>query len=372
MAYSAEVFEDKDHDIDLYDIEWLMSNIDLEAVLGRLNVDVQFRRGSWLWGYCPDHHLFVGREPSHPKWSINEETGMCKCFTEPRVSNLIFTIARLKNISAMKAVEWAVGYSVHSVEATCSRIKKLVSPKNPLNKINSFDISKYKNYIENGELGRNSIALLAKNGIIPETAKEFGCVEFQDGYYHDRMIFPVKNINQELKGFIATNTLTKEEWLERNPTTVDRSSKRIRPTTDEDYKKVLYPSNFKIGNYLIGEDCFKKRDIAILVEGCRDVLKLKQEGFSGALGIGGTSLSEDQYITLSKLCPKKIILMLDGDEAGRMGAEAIANNCLDLLQEVFIVKLKGVDPKDLSREEILFHMRHKTERIYGNPRKAWS
>lgn len=356
-----------DKDIDLYDIEWLMSNVDLEAVLDRLGVQIEFRRGQWLWGYCPDHIEYTGREPSHPKWSVNEETGMTKCFTEPRVSNLVFTVARLKKISPFRAAEWILGYPINSVQARCSRIKKLMSPKGLNRRADAFEIDKYKKYIENGILGSNSIALLTKNNIFPETAKNFGCVEFQDGYYSNRMIFPIRDTSKKMVGFVATATLDEKDWLKENPTTIDSKFKRKRKTTKEDYRKVLYPKNFQVGKHLLGVDTFKLGDIAILVEGCRDVMKLRQEGFSGSLGLGSTNLSDEQYLILSKLAPKKLMIMLDGDEGGRVGAEKIAEKCLSLFGEVYIIRLpSGVDPKDLSREEVLFHMRKHTERMYEN------
>jgi hypothetical protein len=365
MVYSPEVLGGEQDDVDLYDIGWIMESIDLESVLDRVGVRIEFKRGEWYWGYCPDHLEFVGKEPSHPKWSINENTGLTKCFTEPRVSNLVFTVGRLKKISPFRAAEWILGHNVNSIESRCTRIKKLLSPDTSYKEISVFDIEKYRQFIENGTLGPNSIGLLARNDILPESANDFDCVEFQDGYYRDRLIFPVKDINRDMRGFIATDTLGVEEWLKRNPTIVDRENKNIRPTTENDYRKVLYPANFKIGKYLIGEDKFSKGDIAILVEGCRDVIKLRQEGFSGSLGTGGTNLSDEQLLTLSRLAPSKLIIMLDGDRAGREGSVKIANKCLPLFRSTFIVTLKeNIDPKDLSREEILFYLRNHTERLY--------
>jgi len=370
MPYASEAFMG-DRDVDLIDIAWLMNGIDLESVLDRLGVEIDHRRGAWLWGFCPDHFMHTGNEPSHPKWSINEETGMCKCFTEPRVSNLVFTTARLKGMSPIRAAEWILGHSVNSIEARCSRIKKLMSPHGLVRKVDVFDIKKYQRYIEDGVLGSNSIALLAKSNILPDTAKKFGCIEFQDGFYHDRMICPIRDLEGRMKGFVATATQGVEDWIKANPTTIDRKDKRERPTTEDDYRKVLYPSNFKMTNYLVGADTFKIGDIAILVEGCRDVMKLRQEGFSGSLGVGSTSLSDQQLLVLSRLAPRKLMIMMDGDAGGRTGAARLAEKCLPLFREIFIINLgRGMDPKDLSREEVLMYMRRHTERIYQDARSA--
>jgi hypothetical protein len=367
----SEAFQPDSDGIDLYDISWVMDGIDLGSVLDRLGVRITYQRGAWWWGYCPDHHLYVGREPSHAKWSINEDTGMTKCFTEPRVSNLVFTVARLKNISPYKAVEWILGYSVNSIEARACRLKKLMSPMGLVRKVDAFDIEKYKPYIEGGTLGSNSVALLARNNISSATAKDFNCIEMEDGYYAGRLICPVNDLEGEMQGFVATDTLGLEDWMKSNPIIVDRKSKRQRRVNENDYRKVLYPANFRVGNYLLGADTFKRGDIAILVEGCRDVMKLRQEGFSGSLGIGGTNLSDQQLLTLTRLAPKKLMIMLDGDEGGKMGARRITERCLPLFPEIFVINIVGgKDPKDLSREEILFHMRNHTERIYQDLKNA--
>jgi len=351
--------------IDFGDISWVMDSIDIESVLDRLNVEITSRKGDQLWGYCPDHEMFTGKDPSHPKWTINASTGKTNCFTESRGSNLVYIASRLRKTSRFNALEWILGFSMNSVEARYSRIKRMISGKEPIKEANVFKINEFKKYFLEGEIHSGSISLLAKSNILPKTAIKFGCVEFIDGFYKNRLVFPVKDRDKNLVGFIATDVLGEEEWLKENSKIVDQESKILRETTKDDYKKVRYPYGFKISKHLIGESEFKDSDVAILVEGCRDVIKLHQEGFTGALGLGGTSFSNDQLLSLTKLHPKKVIVMLDGDKGGRFAEEKVAKRCVGVFEEVFITRITwGKDPKDLSREEILFFMRNNTERIY--------
>ena len=353
--------------IDFNDISWVMDCIDVESVLDRLNIQITSIKGDQIWGYCPDHEMFTGKEPSHPKWTINSSTGKTNCFTESRGSNLVYIASRLKKISRFNALEWILGFSVNSVEAKYSRIKRMIVGKEPIKEANVFKINEFKKYFSDGEIHSDSIALLAKSNILPQTAVKFGCVEFIDGFYKNRMVFPVNDTNKNLVGFIATDVLGVDEWLKQNPKLVDQETKILRKSTKNDYKKVRYPYGFKVSKYLIGEDKFKDSNVAILVEGCRDVMKLHQEGFMGALGLGGTNLSNDQLLSLTKLHPKKVIVMLDGDKGGRSAEEKVAKKCVGVFEEVYITKVTwGKDPKDFSREEILFFMRNNTERIYQN------
>jgi len=355
----------KSSDIDCLDIEWIMDSIDVESVLDRLNVNVISRKVDQIWGYCPDHSLFVGTEASHPKWTLNARTGASNCFTEPRGSNLVYITCRLKKMSKLSAVEWILGHSVDSIEARYKRIKKLIKPLEPTREVSSFNISGFEKSIEKGELYQGSISFLSKHCIYPATARDFGAVEFTEGFYKDRLILPIRDIKKNLVGFVATDVVGQDSWLKDNQKIVDPETKILRDSTAKDYRKVRYPYGFKVSHYLMGEDTFKKEDTAILVEGCRDMMKLRQEGFAGALSVGGTSLSDKQMITLTKLHPKKVILMMDGDKAGRSGAKKIAEKILFAFGVVYIVNLaEGRDPKDLSRQEFLHYLKNETEECY--------
>ena len=77
------------------DISWLMPSVDVPTVLDKLGVDHEGVRGGEIRGFCPDHHLYTGRQPSHPYWTVNVETGETYCFTEGRGSNLVWIVRRL-------------------------------------------------------------------------------------------------------------------------------------------------------------------------------------------------------------------------------------------------------------------------------------
>jgi len=353
-------------DLDCSDISWIMDSIDVESVLDRLNIQIVSRRGDQIWGYCPTHMSFTGREPSHPKWTINVRTGKTNCFTESRGSNLVYETARIRKISKIEAIEWILGTPINSIEAKYKRIKNLINPTSePIREISALDIDKFESYIEEGELHSGAISLLAKNNILPKTALDFGCVEFTHGFYKDRLIFPIRNSDYDLIGFVATDVLGLDDWLKKNNKVVDMNTKQLRRSRPDDYRKVRYPKGFKVGKCLFGAESCPKNEVAILVEGCRDLMKLRQEGFPGTLGIGGTNLSNDQLLILSKLHPRKVVIMLDGDEGGERGTEKIIKDLLSIFNSVYITKLaKGRDPKDLNRSEILYYLKNKTEEVF--------
>ena len=130
----------------------------------------------------------------------------------------------------------------------------------------------------------------------------------------------------------------------------------------KDYKKVRYPTEFKSSECLFGyDDCNVDEEYLVLVEGAREVMKLRQEGIP-AVGISGAYLSNEHKILLSKIHPKRFVLMFDGDNAG----VDITNRTAKLLEKIYpIERIKkcfipsGRDPKNLSGQELLDTI-HKT------------
>ena len=103
-----------------------------------------------------------------------------------------------------------------------------------------------------------------------------------------------------------------------------------------------YPASF----------CFHKD--WILVEGIFDQIKIASF-FKHSLALMGSSMSDIQIGKLLKLLPSKVILMMDGDEAGRKATETIAvklgkrMNPLDI-QKVYLPE--GWDPDNLTKSQM--------------------
>jgi len=74
---------------------------DVEQVLLRLGIDAD-QRNDELIGYCPMHLERVGREDSHPSWSINAETGVHHCFSCGYKGTLIGLVADVNGFTT----EW--------------------------------------------------------------------------------------------------------------------------------------------------------------------------------------------------------------------------------------------------------------------------
>jgi len=116
---------------------------------------------------------------------------------------------------------------------------------------------------------------------------------------------------------------------------------------------VLYPKNFRSGEYLFGYDeCENHADFIILTEGAREVMKLWQLGYKNSVAILGGNVGDGHVRLLSKKAPKSIVLMFDGDTAGYNFTEKAAITLKRLFDVKKCLLPIGRDPKDLDEETL--------------------
>jgi DNA primase len=328
-----------------------MGQVDSESLLDRLGVDFYRKSGDELFSYCPDHHLYVNRRPSHPKWYLNTKTGKTHCFTEGRGSNIVFTIARLRECSTKEAIKWMLGVESEKdvkyvkLKSLAKKLKKLQEKDDTPNTVALLhDIAEE---VENGTVYDTGYEFFINpagkkpTNILPETVDHFKVFERKWGYYTNRVIIPFFQ-KKELVGFCAVDTLGVDEWKTGHPG-IDAGN----------YKKVLYPKGFSASECLFGYDEVKKGSPSMIItEGPREVMKLWQEGFRNSVAVLGSSLSDGQVRLISELFPKEIVLMFDGDVAGYEATNKAAKRLADFFDVYVVVLPLGTDPKHLDKKEM--------------------
>jgi DNA primase len=89
------------------------------------------------------------------------------------------------------------------------------------------------------------------------------------------------------------------------------------------------------------------------VEGARDVMKMKQEGFKSTVGILKLDISDGQIKLLAEKTPRQVVVFLDGDKRG----EEASSDIKAKLSDVFSVKIAfapaGLDPKNMNKGGIM-------------------
>jgi hypothetical protein len=329
-------------------IDWLMPSVDVVDVLERLGVESINVRGYEVDAMCPDHHMFVGHEPSHPRWSCNIDTGDTYCFTEPRGSNLLWTVTRKLDCHPREAVKFMTGSDMSKLQTSAIlgkigkiRNKKRDEKKDPV-KLDDIRRDLVDRYISDSCYDffihpPNK----APTNIKRETVDRYQVFERCWGYYGNRAIIPFF-MHGELVGFCAIDLLGEKRWLVEYPL-----------KEADEYRKSLYPLNFRAKECLFGYDDVEVGcEQLFITEGAREVMKITQEGFPNAVGCLKAELSDEQIIPLTKKAPKEFVLFFDGDEAGWSATDKNAKKLQKLSPVRKCYLPVGKDPKNLCAEEM--------------------
>jgi len=172
---------------------------------------------------------------------------------------------------------------------------------------------------------------LQQRGIEPRTAAHFGVGWYVGtGFLRGRVVFPIHDANGELVAYAGRS--------------IDGSAPRY-----------LFPAGFRkaqvVYNLHRAARAGGREGQGILVEGFFDCLQVHQAGYSNVVALLGTSLSEAQAELLQTHF-RELLLMLDGDPAGRAATQRLAVRLRPRVSLRTAVVPTGRQPDQLSKEEI--------------------
>lgn len=174
----------------------------------------------------------------------------------------------------------------------------------------------------------SSHVYLRQRGIKEEIARHFGVGYFAGrGSMSGRVVIPIHNNKSELVAY-AGRAIDGTEPKYKLPTGFFKSCELFNL-----YRAVL-----------------AKRNVLIVVEGFFDCMKVHQAGFANVVALMGSTLSEEQQKLITTF--SQVVLFLDGDEAGREGAKAIAARLVHSHFVKVVSLVGGKQPDQLSSEEI--------------------
>ena len=170
---------------------------------------------------------------------------------------------------------------------------------------------------------------LSSRSITPQTARTFG-VGFYGGtgLLHGRVVIPIRNETSELVAYAGR--------------AIDASEPKYR-----------FPSGFRKSQVLFNLHRARHsgQQSVVIVEGFFDTMKIHQAGFRNVVGLMGSTMSDQQADPLARHYSNAVVL-LDGDNAGRQGTDAIARRLSGRLRFTEINLPDGVQPDQLAAKEI--------------------
>jgi DNA primase len=169
---------------------------------------------------------------------------------------------------------------------------------------------------------------LRERGVSEEIAQKFGVGFFPGkGSMHDRIVIPIHNSKGELVAYAGRS--------------IDGSDPRYK-----------FPSGFHKSIELYNVHRVREEVSVVLVEGFFDCMKVSQGGFP-CVALMGSTMSDAQEELIREHFAH-VVVMLDGDEAGRGASEGIADRLRSIIYQVDVVTLANArQPDELSTEELL-------------------
>jgi len=188
---------------------------------------------------------------------------------------------------------------------------------------------------------RALLEALTAEGFTIEELLAAGLIKEADGkrgtYYdrfRNRLMFPIRDATSRVVAFTG-----------RALADDDLAKYLNSPETD------LYHKSDILFGMDAAKDAIRTRGFAMLVEGQMDVLHAHQAGFSNAIALSGTALTE-RHLGLMKRYSENLMLILDADPAGFKATARSAELALRSGLRVKAARLpEGKDPADLISED---------------------
>jgi DNA primase len=327
------------------DFKAVKAAITMEQVLERYDLLDKFKRsGDSLSGPCPIHK---GSNPTQFRVSVSKN--VWNCFSECKHGgNTLDFIARMENVSihaaALKAIEWfgldPAAMSADSEEEPEKPHEAAKAGEAPRPKPATKPAPVQENAAPNKPLHFRLDKLerehpyLKERGLTLETIVDFGIGFCAKGMMAGRIAIPIHNAAGEVVAYAG----------------------RFPGEPPEETPKYKLPQGFRKSLELFNLDRAKKETgPLVIVEGFFGCMKLHQLGCRKVVALMGSSMSSAQEELICKHTDSQsqIIVMLDGDEAGRAGQEDITVRLARLaFVKIHSFDKEGQQPDDLSAEEL--------------------
>ena len=324
----------------------IRNKVDIVDIIGQRIPLV--KKGKNYWGVCPFH------DDTNPSMSVSRDKQIYKCFSCGAAGNVFTFLMNYDHLEFRDALAY-LGDKV-GIKTGTVKVNKKSTKYDKLYEANSLATKYFQNNLSSTN-GRKARDYLKKRGIDDNLIKRFeiglslttnddltklltsknydlamlneiGLSNNSHDMYVDRIMFPLKDINDRYVGFSG------RIYYEAD------TSKYINTKESPIFIKgeMLY-------NYVFAREVAREKKQIIIMEGFMDVIRAASIGIDNCVALMGTAMTHEQIKLIRKLS-NNIVLCLDGDDPG---LKAMLKNGELLLQdgvEVKIIKLPNNDDPD--------------------------
>jgi DNA primase len=291
---------------------------DIAEVLTRLHITVDHETAGELWALCPGHMKIMGREQSHPTWSINEETGIHSCFSCGYAGNLIGLVAHVLQMETKwgtPALERAKKWLENAIEIDLTHLKERAEAIDSYIKVEpTIPMTEARLQVFQDP----PLDMLATRGLRAEAARDL-TIRWDPKV--DGWILPIRDADSfKLLGW----QVKAPDWV-RN-----------------------YPTGIKKGKTLFGLELADESPV--VVESPLDVVRLHGLGVS-AVATFGSKWTDDQFNLLRRF--RSVTLAFDNDDAGNKATASLSKKLAEagVVTKMLLWDLFAQEGKDLGEFE---------------------
>lgn len=339
-------------------IDEIRERIDMIALVQRHGVELK-KSGRSHKGLCPFHQE---KSPSFYVWA---ETRRFKCFGCQAGGDAISFVQRLLGkpfLDTVRDLAKELGIDLESAVDPAMREKQQIKDAT------DFATQHFQQRLWDPAIGHHAREYLRSRGLTDELMRAFGLgwapvawtdladrlreqglLAFGekaglasprskgDGFYdmfRGRVMIPIRSPEGRTIAF-GGRLLEGDE----GPKYLNSKESRLYNKSE-----VLYATD-------LARDEIRKKKSAVLCEGYFDVIGLHQAGVKNAVALCSTALTPGHMALLSRLEAKELVLLLDGDDAGRKAVERLAGPILAAGQSSRVAVLpEGEDPDTFAKK----------------------
>ena len=357
-------------------VEQVKSSVDIVKVIGE-HVRLKKLGGSGRYvGLCPFH------QEKSPSFSVHAAHQYYKCFgcgVGGDVFKFVQEMERISFFEALKLLAERNGIPMPKRAEYSDPESKL---RNALLDMHEIAAQLFRQNLSSPN-GADARAYLAKRGVTPQLAEEFGlgisadswdqltrrllderfsheqleasglAMKRQEGSgfydrFRGRLMFPIQNESGKVIGFGGRAMKTGDEPKYLNS-----------PETS------IYRKSFVLYNLHRAKDAMRKLEQVVLVEGYMDVIGVHSAGVREVVASCGTALTNTQVRVLKKHTDH-IIVNFDPDTAGANAAERSIQMLLEEGMRVRVAELEGgLDPDEYVKQNGADLYREKLKQASG-------
>ncbi|QDU81130.1 DNA primase [Polystyrenella longa] len=161
-----------------------------------------------------------------------------------------------------------------------------------------------------------------------------------EGYYDDfrqRVMFPIRNDKGDPVAFGGRIL----------PGLANEGQPKYLNSADSE----IFSKSELLYGFHVAKEAIRKSEVAVVVEGYTDAITLHQYGICNVVGTLGVALTEPHVKLLRRFARKKMVLVYDGDDAGRNATERSISQFLSHDVDLRILILpEGQDPAEYIEE----------------------